>query len=264
MKHYLLKIFSALSIIFVTWIVMTGVLYLNKYILFVYETKENIISAQPTSTPPPTHYAVNTRIVEPEDWYYKAKIPYAIISISSQSDERIRYSLDNHGNEIFFVKTECKVLFSHCINNIIHKIYGTPFDKTTVFYVPESVVEEMIEAEAVLVQVTTRNLNGEYYYTPEITSESVEYIPITENGLETPKVTGQSVTLDILYRAIDWAANNSRKAQYQKALPERKLSDGMSVEEVKDFFLAVEEATLLYEDVLNKMRTGRYDPAEGY
>ena len=65
-----------------------------------------------------------------------------------------------------------------------------------------------------------------------------------KNGLEASKVTGPSVTLDILYRAIDWAANNSRKAQYQKALPEQKLNDGMSIEEIKDFFLAVEEATL--------------------
>lgn len=221
-------------------------------------------ASQISITQVPSRPSVIARIVEPEEWYFMYGTPYAIIEILDVSDERFSIS-ESRGRDVVYAKTDCRVLFSTCEDCIYDETFGIHFNDIQEFYVTENEAQRMAEAEAVLVMVVANYYDDKILYTPRMASnDSSEYIPITENGLDTTKATGPFETLEGLYKKMDWIANSAKKTSYENALPERKLSDGMSVEEVKEFFLAWEEAAVLYKDVLNKMRTGRYDPAEDY
>ena len=221
-------------------------------------------ASQVSITQVPSRPSVIARIVEPEEWYFMYGTPYAIIEILDVSDERFSIS-ESRGRDVVYAKTDCRVLFSTCEDCIYDETFGIHFNDIQEFYVTENEAQRMAEAEAVLVMVVANYYDDKILYTPRMASnDSSEYIPITENGLDTTKATGPFETLEGLYKKMDWISNSAKKTSYENALPERKLSDGMSIEEVKEFFLAWEEAALLYKDVLNKMRTGRYDPAEDY
>ncbi|MBP5250059.1 MAG: hypothetical protein J6Z46_08670 [Lachnospiraceae bacterium] len=214
-------------------------------------------------------------------WYYDAQRPYAIVEISEVSDEHVFFGIGDerifireyiNGEYVYYVKAPCKILYSHGIAAMLGEaaedpaIYGVTsetFDELTELNILENVASDIKQVGAALIPLTTQlwsvGLGTEeapdyvdYYF---ISAEPFyDYFPIDQNGLELSSDNRNFSDLKKLNDVIESYANKEKTHSYEYAIPDKTLSDGMSIEEIKQWFDAWDKAVELYSEYFESIR----------
>ncbi len=201
--------------------------------------------------------------VEPYLWYSCVYNPYAIVEILSVDDERA-FSDWISGDRVYYVKASCRVVFSHGTDGLlktevanesdVEETSSDSFDNLSEIYITENVADKMKNARTVLIPVSRIYDGDQLYIVPEKDAKGCsKFAPITENGLNWSDSNIADYYLNILNAEVSSNNRREQSTDYKAAMPSKELCDGMSVEEVRQYFGAWEEAAELYKAVLREL-----------
>jgi len=242
-----------------------GLYYMKKYFkallflicscaIFIYGGCNDPIKDD-TPTEPINYYVAFT---EPPEWSAYTSTPYAIIKINEITDEIIYLWHRRHPEWLDSVKINCSVLF---IYGSGHSLYpdsdggdGTginnppPFDTVTSIYIPIQSINRIKTGDMIMISVLWTNM-----YDVDSNSYTLHYAPVLddEGNAEFFMFIDGKINFDgeaintKSYIPIDHF--NSHIDQIQKTLGDNgvimPLENGMTVDEVKEFFNMITIAT---------------------
>lgn len=222
------------------------------------DSSSNLIDTSDTSknsiTPPDTSEIIDTPPSELPSWYGYPNEPYAIIEIEEITDKTFTsYEWFNHKGE--YVMLKCKIIASFHTS----KFYGdpsldgsgtkyVPFDEIGEIYVTERSVDLFVAAKTVLIYVDKRNLDGKNCFHPPVNNDGMsEFLSIVDGKLQLKEAdynTKSFVAFEELNRAFD--DYRGKDSNIGKAMPKKKIGDGMTIDEIIEYFNAWDEAYQVY------------------
>ena len=191
--------------------------------------------APPTASP--TSSEVSMAPTEPMLVDSAVGIPYVIIENLNPTEESIRLEYD-----IDYVKVECTERYA----------YKTGADIVSAIYVPADLVSEFIGYDMLMIRVKTTVLNDrERIFMPasELHGKS-EYLPFVDGRIRIDTLQNYSfVALQIMNEYLDiymdCLAGGGETRKKDGALPKKKLTDGMTLQEVIDYLDAYNRWSLI-------------------
>jgi len=210
------------------------------------ETAENN-----TPTAPVDHIEHDADLGKPPEWYWYTDEPYAIIKINKITDEIISELWHrNHPTRLDSTKIDCSVLYSNGSFRLLPQsgdgsvaidTVVPPFDSITEIYFPIQSVSKLKDNDIILIKVLwtpmydVENNDSILYYASELDDEgNAEFFVFNENKII---INEESKKMKSYYPINLF---NSNINQIQIILGNegtiKPLEDGMTVEEVKEFF----------------------------
>ncbi len=227
----------------------------------------------PSLSPSPTPGTVVV-FVEYAWWLDRIREPYAIVKVHSVDDELIPLFVNGHGVDC--VRAECEILFSHRADSLVTSEYvegarlADSFDEINEMYFVSSVADDILNAEAVLVSLE-HSISYDEYGRPDLflaVAVDTETLPklrlITADGLDMSGPYGYDRVLEELNEVVrtyaELYAEIEKKSEFVRAIPERQLETGMSIEEIKQWFYGWEKCLELHERDTEKAKEPTREP----
>ena len=198
---------------------------------------------------------INDPVFEPSQWVGEADTPYAIINIGEISSDTIR--LSQNGVLQNYVKVEGEVIASYNtekfdINNSslsgadVTESKVVAFNNIREFYITEQSIELIEGLDAIFVNVVKMNMDGKFYYGPVTNDQGIaEFLPvvegklqINENDYNTRSFLPIQILNDTLDELMDYRDRGGEETEFTKALPSKKIINGVSTDEVDLYFKA--------------------------
>lgn len=248
-------------------VAMLAITVVGAFTMLPFLTSENtppIIDNNPntSATQDPNQ---NNQVFEPVAWLGVVDTPYAIVEIKEFTNETISLSQSGipHTN---YVSVNCEIVFSHHTDEFsISSAYNgsdtnnpkvTSFDALTEIYITEDSVKKLVEGDTILIQVVRMNMNGKYYYGPATNDEGCsEYLRIVKDQLQAEKddyntrsFTPFQVLNDTLDELKSYLNRGGKETDFTKALPDKKIGSGMTIAEIKEYFIAWDEAKRIHKN----------------
>lgn len=203
----------------------------------------------------PNFPVINDPVFEPSQWVGEADTPYAIINIGEISSDTIR--LSQNGVLQNYVKVEGEVIASYNtekfdINNSsrsgadVTESKVVAFNNIREFYITEQSIELIEGLDAIFVNVVEMNMDGKFYYGPVTNDQGIaEFLPvvegklqINENDYNTRSFLSIQILNDTLDELMDYRDRGGEETEFTKALPSKKIINGVSTDEVDLYFKA--------------------------
>ena len=189
------------------------------------------IDQTPASTASPTPESGTVILTEPLLVDSEVGTPYAILSDLKPTEESLTLE---YGIE--YVKVEC----------IEQYAYQAKYGKITVIYVPSDLAAEISGYDMVMIRVETVEIFGDdgdirVFLPGSDVRGGAEYLPFVGGKIRIDTLDSYSfgaiqVMNDYLQVYADTLARGGKVREKDKYLPAGKLSDGMTLQEVIDYF----------------------------
>ena len=133
-------------------------------------------------------------------------------------------------------------------------------------YFVSSVADDILNAEAVLVSLE-HSISYDEYGRPDlflVVAVDTETLPklrlITADGLDMSGPYGYDRVLEDLNEVVLIYLDDEKVTEFDRAIPERQLETGMSIEEIKQWFYGWEKCLELHERDTEKAKEPTREP----
>ena len=186
-----------------------------------------------------------------EMWY-----TYMVLEGATASSEIMRTQERVHGRLVYidYVKVVCTVRYTNHPDNEFtiddytgSQILNSLYDITE-FYIPVDSVQEFTSHEKVMIRVIRQSINDNYMFFAVCDEDAnVEYLPIDEGVLQIPNSINleHSIAFSPLFilnnyldEVEDSLSRGREPSEADEKLPKKKISDGMSLQDIIDYFEA--------------------------
>ena len=169
---------------------------------------------------------------------------YMILEGLTSSSEIMRTQEDIHGRPgyIDYVKVGCTVRYTN------HPDNGGVVNGISDIYIPAASVQEFISHDMVMIRVIQKSINDQYCFFAVCDEDAnVEYLPIEEGMLRIPDGFNLENSMafgplwilnDYLDQVETSLARGREPSEKEERLPKKKISDGMSLQDIIDYFEA--------------------------
>jgi hypothetical protein len=121
-------------------------------------------------------------------------------------------------------------------------------------YFSENSISQLEKIETVMVCLVRMNLDGKYYYGPCIDDQGMsEYLSVKNGKLKVDQADFNTLSftpINVLNESLDdirgYVERGGKESDFTKSVPNFKIVDGMSIEEVESYFSAWDNAKRAY------------------
>lgn len=206
------------------------------------DTSENSIIPPSETNSPPAEFA----------WFISSNVPFAIIEIEEITDETISLIQPQYHHYCEYVKIKCNPIFlfrgswSYSYPSSDDYI---PFDDIDEIYVTKQSVDRFENGNIMMIEVKRMKVYDRYYYGPFVNDEGFsEFFSIVDGKLQLKEDDYNTFLfsrLEWLNDALDEGLMNDDDVN--NALPKKKIGDGMTIDEIIEYFNAWGEARRLFD-----------------
>ena len=169
---------------------------------------------------------------------------YMVLEGLTSSSESLRTQEDIHGRpvNIDYVKVGCTVRYTN------HPDNGGVVNGIADIYIPAASVQEFISHDMVMIRVIQKSINDQYCFFAVCDEDAnIEYLSIEKGVLRIPDGFNleDSMAFGPLWILNDYigqveasVARGREPSEKDERLPKKKISDGMSLQDIIDYFEA--------------------------